>query len=372
LSLAPRLPMGAHAGTETMTTLDPAVGDDGGGEHPGQLFVRRWRLYGKDHLYVTEAGGRNVARVDLTTGAVKLDRPELRDVLHRTVAAWCGEREIPCPVAPPAPGEDAPDVADDGRAGVVVDHLPPPPPPPAPPAPPPPPLSALPAPPPPPLTSGSFAVPGPPTPPSAPERDWHDLATNRAGAAVQAQADEARRAAPILTLLARFLRAHTDERAWRIGAQGEREVAWRLRKLDPRWRVLHSIPVGERGSDIDHVVIGPGGVFTLNTKHHPGGKVWVAERALMVNGKRVPYLRNARHEAVRASRLLSAACGFEVPVEPVIVVLCSELTVKAQPPDVRVASARRVRTWLTKRPTVLSAAQIDAIYEMARRDTTWR
>ena len=33
-------------------------------------------------------------------------------------------------------------------------------------------------------------------------------------------------------------------------------------------------------TDIDHVVIGPAGVFTLNTKRHPDGKVTVYERAL--------------------------------------------------------------------------------------------
>ncbi len=34
--------------------------------------------------------------------------------------------------------------------------------------------------------------------------------------------------------------------------------------------------VGE-GSDIDHLVIGKGGVYPVNTKRHPGGKVWVRE-----------------------------------------------------------------------------------------------
>jgi hypothetical protein len=46
-------------------------------------------------------------------------------------------------------------------------------------------------------------------------------------------------------------------------------VAGQLDKLmrrDPRWRCRHSIPVGSNGADIDHLVIGPGGVFTLNTK----------------------------------------------------------------------------------------------------------
>lgn len=81
------------------------------------------------------------------------------------------------------------------------------------------------------------------------------------------------------TFLARVLMVHTEERAWRIGADGEEKVGAQLDKLiqrDPRWRAIHAIEVGERGSDIDHLVIGPGGVYSLNAKHHPGAKVWSA------------------------------------------------------------------------------------------------
>jgi hypothetical protein len=56
------------------------------------------------------------------------------------------------------------------------------------------------------------------------------------------------------------LSCRTDERAWRIGAVGEEAVAKRLEGFGAGWRVLHSVPVGKRGSDIDHLVIGPGGV----------------------------------------------------------------------------------------------------------------
>ena len=135
---------------------------------------------------------------------------------------------------------------------------------------------------------------------SEPERPWLDLSTNAAGAEARAQAVALRDAAPVRTLAARVFGVHTDERAWRIGADGEEKVAAQLRKLlkkDPRWQVIHAIPVGTRGSDIDHLVIGPGGVFTINTKNHPDAKIWVGGDTFMVNGNRQPYIRNARHEA---------------------------------------------------------------------------
>lgn len=145
--------------------------------------------------------------------------------------------------------------------------------------------------------------------------DWIDLATRAPGTAARDQAQRLMEAAPVRNRLARVLRVHTDERAWRLGAVGEEKVAAQIARAsrrEPGWRALHSIPVGERGADIDHLVIGPGGVFTINAKHHPGARVWVGGEAFFVNGQRHPYVRNSRHEAQRASVLLSAACGFRV------------------------------------------------------------
>jgi hypothetical protein len=53
---------------------------------------------------------------------------------------------------------------------------------------------------------------------------------------------------------------------WRRGAAGEREVARRLRRLERRGLLLlNDLPRG-RGGNVDHLVAGPGGVFTIETK----------------------------------------------------------------------------------------------------------
>jgi hypothetical protein len=204
------------------------------------------------------------------------------------------------------------------------------------------------------------------------EPPWTDLALNRPGERARRQALDRRRKAPVKTALARVLRVHTEERAWRVGADGEEEVARRLRKLPDAWHVVHAVPVGERDSDIDHVVIGPAGVFTLNTKNHSRAKVWVAERSFLVNGLRTDYLRNARHEAARASRLLSTACAMDVSVEPVIVVLAAELTIKAPLDGVHVVARRKIARWLARRPARLTRDEVARVYEQARRSTVWQ
>ena len=203
-----------------------------------------------------------------------------------------------------------------------------------------------------------------------------DLAVNRPGQSLRRQAELTRQAAPSQSFLARIRSPHSEERAWRIGADGEEKVGRHLEKLarrDGAWRVLHSIPVGNRGSDIYHVVIGPGGVFSLNTKNHPGKRIWVGKNTLLVNGVRQPYLRNSRHEAERASRLLTEACGFSVAVTGVVVpVNADDISIKAAPVDVPVMNRRRLVRWLRWRPVSLEAATVEAIYDAARRSTTWQ
>jgi hypothetical protein len=206
-------------------------------------------------------------------------------------------------------------------------------------------------------------------------RPWIDLSTNRAGAEAREQALALKAQAPLKTLLARALGVHTDERAWRIGADGEEKVATQLAKAakkDPRWRFIHAIPVGDRGSDIDHLVVGPGGVFTVNAKHHPGAKIWVGGNTFMVNGNRQPYIRNSRHEATRAAKLLTAATGLTVHVEGLIVTVnADDVVVKQAPDGVHVIPRMRVSRWLLRHGDTLAADTLDAIYDAARRSTTW-
>ncbi|MDP9463342.1 MAG: NERD domain-containing protein [Actinomycetota bacterium] len=223
------------------------------------------------------------------------------------------------------------------------------------------------------LASQQHPAPPDPPSPSAPARVGHDLAANVAGAACKAKREEVNGQAPGWNLVARLLGLKTEERAWRVGAKGEEKVGRKLASLPDEWHVLNAVPIGDRDSDIDHMVIGPGGVFTLNTKRHPDGKVWLSERALLVNGHRTDYLRNSRFEAERVSKLLTASCATAVEVQAVIVFVdLAKLTPKGTPSDVYVTTCPRLRNFLTQQPQRLTQSQVDHIYAVARSSLTWQ
>jgi hypothetical protein len=57
-----------------------------------------------------------------------------------------------------------------------------------------------------------------------------------------------------------LLGRHSEAYGWRKGLAGERKVGAELERLVRKdWRVLHSIPL-PRDVDIDHLLIGTGGV----------------------------------------------------------------------------------------------------------------
>lgn len=165
-----------------------------------------------------------------------------------------------------------------------------------------------------------------------------------------------------------WLMRKTDSEAWRRGALGERIVGKRLARLPDSWKVLHSVPVGTQGSDIDHVIVGPGGVFTVNTKNHARVRARVTSKGIWVGGYSTHYVRNAIFEAERAS----AALGVEVsPVICIIPSVDGHYSHTGDPDAVTVLTDEEIGLWLRFRRKVLAPEQVEIIYEKARWASTW-
>lgn len=195
------------------------------------------------------------------------------------------------------------------------------------------------------------------------------------GAAVMEQVVRLQAASPPRSPMARAfgVRPLTEEaRPWFSGALGEREVGAALAGLPGEWTVFHAVPVGSGEADVDHLVVGPGGVFVVNTKRHPGASLAIYERAVLVNGTKHPYLRNSDLEASRVRGLLLRA-GIEAPVHPVIAVVgAKELRTYHQPRRATVLRAPSLVRWLARRPAVLDADTVARAAHLFDDPATWR
>jgi hypothetical protein len=160
--------------------------------------------------------------------------------------------------------------------------------------------------------------------------------------------------------------------SWRKGAAGERKVARRLGSLPKdEWMQLHDRPLGPNGRNVDHLVIGTGGVYSINTKNL-SGRVVVKKTHLAVNGYRdYPVVHTARNEGGQVGARLSAAVGAVVEVTPVIVVLAESFEVVDQPDGVGVLALHDVPTWFLSRPRTLGIAEASRIYRASRKNDVW-
>lgn len=141
-------------------------------------------------------------------------------------------------------------------------------------------------------------------------------------------------------------------------------------ELGSGWHVAEDIHLST-DLHIEHLVIGPPGVFALGTKDHSGSEVWVAERSFLVDGHQTEYLRNARHCSRAVSQVLSSKCGFDVAVSPVIVVKTNELRVKAQPNDAHVVAFNLVGRWFSRLEPRFRAGTIYDIWDVVSDAATW-
>jgi hypothetical protein len=170
-----------------------------------------------------------------------------------------------------------------------------------------------------------------------------DLVSN-AGESAEAVARRAREKAD------RLLR-HAE--LYERGAEGERIVGEILATLPPEWTVLHDVRwPGRQRANIDHIVIGPAGVFIIDSKNWSGTTA-LRGGLLRQNGYDRTKVVAAAIEATNAVRSVvpSLASQAFVPV------LCfvGDTPISGSIGEVLICNAEALQGLLTSRPHFLSA-----------------
>ncbi len=98
---------------------------------------------------------------------------------------------------------------------------------------------------------------------------------------------------------------------WR-GGQTEALVAMMLRDLEGPWHVFHGVMLQEDW-DLDHIVVGPGGVFAISTKSQRGCFSLSAVGQVLLNGEPTGLLSQAQGFAMELRSRLEALMGADVP-----------------------------------------------------------
>jgi hypothetical protein len=174
--------------------------------------------------------------------------------------------------------------------------------------------------------------------------------------------------ADLVAVLSALLKTPNTVTAWQTGAEGEVRTGRLLEPLEAEgFRILHDRRIPGSRANIDHIVIGPPGIFVVETKSYSGslqirgGEVFVAGRRK--NG----WIAEVKREASAVETALAdeiAAHGWTVT--PVICVHRAALPwFRSEVQGVRIVSGKDLASRLRKADQVFLAADVDRLAELA-------
>jgi len=172
-------------------------------------------------------------------------------------------------------------------------------------------------------------------------------------------------------------RKESSVEAWRKPSVAERKTERQLRGMEKAgYRTLHAraVPRDDEGvsdGQIDHLVIGPTGVYAVDSekwdKRLPVRAM--SHRKLFLGPfNKKERLDEARWESEQASRLITDELGYEVPVQPSLAIYGPAISWKVlMVRNVDVYAGGRARNYLRRRPKILTSVDVDRIFAAAAR-----
>ena len=150
--------------------------------------------------------------------------------------------------------------------------------------------------------------------------------------------------------------------AWAIGAKGERVTEAALDRLPVGFIQLHDRRIPGSRANIDHIVIGPTGVFVVESKRMQG-KLRVRGDTVIIRGRRTAMVDEVRREADAVQAVLVAMGKSELIAKPLLYIQeVDPPWLLSRPAGVPIAlSGRKLRRLITSGPVVLNSLESDAI-----------
>ncbi len=152
------------------------------------------------------------------------------------------------------------------------------------------------------------------------------------------------------------------------GARGEERVAGILRSLPPTYHVFNDFIAGR--NHVDHVVVGPAGVFAVETKFWKGA-VTIEDGHILLDG-RLPS-RSPLSQAVREAeqvRTALATLGWTGPVTPVLTFASDTFTAHAaELQGAVVINSCELKKSFEGGRTVLSQTEVDRLVHLMESNT---
>jgi len=154
----------------------------------------------------------------------------------------------------------------------------------------------------------------------------------------------------VIGVMASASRLYSDQAGrWLRGAEGERVVGAVCAELKgDGWYAIHDVSLGH--GNVDHILVGPGGIFTIETKSHRGD--------IPIDHIDPKMLKQAYAE----KKLIERITGLDV--QPLLVFSRAYLvgSVPAQRRGVTILPARMLEHYFSRRKPILEPRRAEQVY----------
>jgi hypothetical protein len=164
----------------------------------------------------------------------------------------------------------------------------------------------------------------------------------------------------------------SKRRIWSKGAKGEKIVAKKLKKLPKKYTAIRDVKIPNLGGDIDHVVVGPTGIYVIETKNYKPTYIPDEDCWYHTSG-RVSPLNPAKQVKLQASKLndfLVRKLGKKLSkttINPVISPINHNLIIKNDIKSYEIVYPEDLVSYLSHQKKILSSKEVKEIINILTR-----
>jgi hypothetical protein len=151
---------------------------------------------------------------------------------------------------------------------------------------------------------------------------------------------------------------------YKLGIAGEEFTAKILEGLGSEYKILHSIPFSEHKKDIDHIVIGPTGIYIINSKNYRAKSLLIDDEYIIYNKKRLSDPIDLQRDVRYVENLFKVKDVFPI----ISLVNNNSLRIKSSKIS-KVLHANKIVNYIKKQEAIYSEDYINKVYsEMSNCD----
>jgi hypothetical protein len=164
----------------------------------------------------------------------------------------------------------------------------------------------------------------------------------------------------------------SKRRIWSKGAKGEKIVAKKLRKLPKKYTAIRDVKIPNLGGEIDHVVVGPTGIYIIETKNYKPTYIPDEDCWYHTSGRVSPQ-NPAKQVKLQVSKLndfLKHKLGKKLnktAINPVISPINHNLILKKKIKSYEIVYPEDLVSYITRRRKILNSKEVKEIINILAR-----